>query len=142
MSSFTITTWQDSKEKNLPCLSITNYLNCPHSCSPFGNLVICFFFWKMLFLYWTWLLFMQAITYSGHLKIQPQNTNTKRILSYKYTVKRMNVVTDHFAWFWYLVPVLGKWRRNGNIFWVTIAKLYCNWYKSVVLFCSTKVQIM
>lgn len=60
----------------------------------FSNLVICLFLLKyVISLLNLTSLFMQGITSSGRFKMQPPTTNIKRILSYKCTVKRMNVVT-------------------------------------------------
>lgn len=84
-----------AKKKDLPCFWNINVSKLPSPMLSFlGNLVICLFLLKyVISLLNMTSLFMQGITSSGHLKILPQNTNIKRILSYNCTVKGVNVVT-------------------------------------------------
>lgn len=130
-----------AKKKILPIYQLPMYLHCPHSCSLFfGNLVICLFLLKyVISLLNLTSLFMQWITSSGHFKMQPQTTNIKRIF-----ILQMHCQKDEcgnsvcFAWFWYLVLVLRKWRRKWKLFWVTIDKLFTVtgievWSYSIVL---------
>lgn len=110
------------QKKNLPCLSITNISKLPSLLlSYFGNSFSWLLLLKKVFsLLNMTCLFMQGITSSGHLKVEPQNRNIDRTFCYKHTVNRMN--SDHFTQFWYLGILLGKLRRKGDELWVTINK--------------------